>query len=178
MRCFSSPGSPRQPMNSVDDTLSGGLPHSEISGSKPARSSPDLFAACYVLHRLSVPRHPPDALDYLISLVHRHTLLHRGKATRNSRAIPPRRCSRFKPPETAPQQKRSQRPKPTSVIKSTPLHLSKSPGPSIRPNIQPSHNSRYKCLNEHPSSISVLVENKKTTPNTTKPWWSLPGSNR
>ena len=42
--------------------LKGGLPHSEISGSKGARPSPELFAACHVLHRLSVPRHPPDAL--------------------------------------------------------------------------------------------------------------------
>ena len=41
---------------------SGGFPHSEIPGSKPARGSPGLFAACYVLHRLSVPRHPPNAL--------------------------------------------------------------------------------------------------------------------
>ena len=41
---------------------SGGLPHSEIPGSKPARGSPGLIAACYVLHRLSVPRHPPNAL--------------------------------------------------------------------------------------------------------------------
>ena len=45
---------------------SGGLPHSEIPGSALARSSPRLIAACYVLHRLSVPRHPPDALAYLI----------------------------------------------------------------------------------------------------------------
>ena len=49
-------------MNSDTDTLAGGFPHSEMSGSKPARSSPDLIATCYVLHRLSVPRHPPDAL--------------------------------------------------------------------------------------------------------------------
>ncbi len=41
---------------------SGGLPHSEIRGSTGARPSPRLFAACHVLHRLSVPRHPPDAL--------------------------------------------------------------------------------------------------------------------
>ena len=40
----------------------GGLPHSEIPGSKSARLSPGLFAACHVLHRLSAPRHPPDAL--------------------------------------------------------------------------------------------------------------------
>jgi hypothetical protein len=40
----------------------GGLPHSDIPGSTVARTSPGLFAACHVLHRLSVPRHPPDAL--------------------------------------------------------------------------------------------------------------------
>ncbi len=38
------------------------MPHSEIRGSKSARLSPRLIAACYVLHRLSVPRHPPNAL--------------------------------------------------------------------------------------------------------------------
>ena len=42
-----------------------GLPHSEIHGSKGARPSPRLIAACHVLHRLSVPRHPPDALQTL-----------------------------------------------------------------------------------------------------------------
>src|SRR4051812_30708098 len=45
---------------------SGGLPHSEIHGSKPARGSPWLIATCCVLHRLSVPRHPPDALHTLV----------------------------------------------------------------------------------------------------------------
>ena len=40
----------------------GGLPHSDIHGSKPARGSPWLLAACHVLHRLLVPRHPPNAL--------------------------------------------------------------------------------------------------------------------
>src|SRR6202161_26126 len=45
----------------------GGLPHSDIHGSKPARGSPWLFAACHVLHRLLVPRHPPNALIALIS---------------------------------------------------------------------------------------------------------------
>ena len=46
-------------------TLRCGFPHSDISGSKPTRSSPELIAACHVLHRLSVPRHPPDALVIL-----------------------------------------------------------------------------------------------------------------
>ncbi len=40
----------------------GGFPHSEIPGSTCARNSPGLIATCYVLHRLSVPRHPPNAL--------------------------------------------------------------------------------------------------------------------
>ena len=45
--------------------LSQGLPHSEIAGSKPIRGSPTLIAAYHVLHRLSVPRHPPNALKSL-----------------------------------------------------------------------------------------------------------------
>ena len=47
--------------------MRGGLPHSEIPGSPIARISPGLFAACHVLHRLSVPRHPPDALTLRLS---------------------------------------------------------------------------------------------------------------
>ena len=39
-----------------------GLPHSEISGSQDICSSPKLFAACHVLHRLLMPRHSPCAL--------------------------------------------------------------------------------------------------------------------
>ncbi len=46
----------------------GGLPHSDIHGSTPARGSPWLFAACHVLHRLLVPRHPPNALLVLDTL--------------------------------------------------------------------------------------------------------------
>jgi hypothetical protein len=38
------------------------FPHSDIPGSKPARGSPRLFAACYVLRRRLPPRHPPCAL--------------------------------------------------------------------------------------------------------------------
>ena len=43
-------------------TLRAGFPHSEICGSKAIRASPQLIAAYYVLHRLSTPRHPPNAL--------------------------------------------------------------------------------------------------------------------
>ena len=39
-----------------------GFPHSDISGSMDICSSPKLFAAYHVFHRLLVPRHPPCAL--------------------------------------------------------------------------------------------------------------------
>ena len=53
----------RWPMDSAMDTIleDGGLPHSEISGSKTACVSPELIAACRVLLRLPPPRHPPYA---------------------------------------------------------------------------------------------------------------------
>ena len=38
------------------------FPHSDISGSMLICSSPKLFAACHVLHRLPMPRHSPYAL--------------------------------------------------------------------------------------------------------------------
>ena len=44
------------------EVCSAGFPHSEISGSMDMCSSPKLFAAYHVFHRLSVPRHPPCAL--------------------------------------------------------------------------------------------------------------------
>jgi hypothetical protein len=52
-------------MRALISSLEGGLPHSEIHGSKGARPSPQLIAACHVLHRLSTPRHPPNALESL-----------------------------------------------------------------------------------------------------------------
>ena len=45
------------------------FPHSEISGSKDICSSPKLFAAYHVFHRLLVPRHPPCALSSLTSSI-------------------------------------------------------------------------------------------------------------
>ena len=50
-----------------------GFPHSEIPGSKPACGSPRLIAACHVLHRLLLPRHPPCALSSLTIKLTRHT---------------------------------------------------------------------------------------------------------
>ena len=43
-----------------------GFPHSDISGSMLICSSPKLFAAYHVLHRLLMPRHSPCALSSLI----------------------------------------------------------------------------------------------------------------
>ena len=68
LRCFTSPRSPRTPMDSVHDDRAlprPGCPirtspdHSLFSG------SPKLIAASHVLHRLSTPRHPPIALSSL-----------------------------------------------------------------------------------------------------------------
>ena len=57
------------------------FPHSDIHGSRVICTSPWLFAAYHVFHRLSVPRHPPCALfrltcyDTLPSVVMHHLLL-------------------------------------------------------------------------------------------------------
>ena len=48
--------------HTLPDSSSGGLPHSDIHGSRLIYSSPWLFAVGHVLHRLPVPRHSPYAL--------------------------------------------------------------------------------------------------------------------
>ena len=55
--------------HTLPEYCSGGFPHSEICGSVPICGSPQLIAACRVLHRLSVPRHSPCALYSLTSFV-------------------------------------------------------------------------------------------------------------
>ena len=50
----------------IDYTRGVGLPHSDTPGLQPILSSPGLFAEYHVLRRLSLPRHPPDALLFLI----------------------------------------------------------------------------------------------------------------
>ena len=84
---------------------SGGFPHSEIPGSTLARSSPRLIAACYVLHRLSVPRHPPDALTCLIA--------HARCQTRTGRSSPQRRQNLVS---------RSNTPAPAGAFEREPFH--------------------------------------------------------
>ena len=63
--------SPAEAGNELEDRK-GGFPHSEICGSKGARTSPQLIAACHVLLRLPAPRHPSEALMRLIVLSKTH----------------------------------------------------------------------------------------------------------
>ena len=53
----------------VHEVLSCRFPHSDISGSKAICTSPKLFAAYHVFHRLLVPRHSPCALTCLTFLL-------------------------------------------------------------------------------------------------------------
>ena len=50
------------------------FPHSEICGSMLICSSPQLIAACHVLHRLLMPRHSPCALVRLNFLLYFYSL--------------------------------------------------------------------------------------------------------
>ena len=47
-------------------SLPDGFSHSDSRGSKAACASPRIFAACRVLRRRSMPRHPPRALFRLV----------------------------------------------------------------------------------------------------------------
>ena len=74
LRCFSYPGSPI--ITDVHSLQLCGLPHSDICGSKPVCSSPQLFAAYHVLLRRVKPRHPPFALIlFVLSYSHLASLL-------------------------------------------------------------------------------------------------------
>src|SRR5258705_10404354 len=87
-----------------------GLPHSEIHGSTGARPSPRLIAACYVLHRLSVPRHSPNALRRLIRPPNRNAEANRPPRQQKTNGIlstsslPAKAITRgsYPPPKTPP----------------------------------------------------------------------------
>ena len=68
LRCFSSPGSPRQSIASPDDTRASprvGFPIRTSPALTGAHPSPELFAVYHVLPRHLAPRHPPYALSSL-----------------------------------------------------------------------------------------------------------------
>ncbi len=68
-----------------------GFPHSDILGSQPACGYPRLFAACYVLHRRSAPRHPPFTLSSLTTQTRNtcvYSLLPRMSCQRTFSSVP------------------------------------------------------------------------------------------
>ena len=70
LRCFSSAGLPTYDYfihHRLTEYCSAVFPHSDIRGSMLICSSPQLFAAYHVLHRLLMPRHSPCALLRLTS---------------------------------------------------------------------------------------------------------------
>ena len=72
LRCFSSPGYLLYTYIFSIGYLGiapSEFPHSEICGSTAVCACPQLIAACHVLLRLLVPRHPPCALIYLTLLL-------------------------------------------------------------------------------------------------------------
>src|SRR3954453_17167124 len=102
----------------------GGLPHSDTSGSTPARGSPKFFAACHVLLRLLAPRHPPDALLIL------KTSPHTPKGTWPSLAQDP--SSRGQWPGASDQEKTAPRRRPQLPAEPDPITHTHSSSPDPR----------------------------------------------
>ena len=107
------------------------MPHSEIPGSTIARISPGLFAACHVLHRLSVPRHPPDAL-----------------VIRSLRSTPSQPAGNginplpTNPIDGAPEPRRAQRQTPVANPPAKPRHARPPAGVTGRTSLVPQHSPR------------------------------------
>ena len=75
LRCFSSPRSPQQPMDSAEDVRAlppTGFPIQKSPDQSLFSSSPKLIAAFHVFHRLLTPRHPPSALSSLATKLYRY----------------------------------------------------------------------------------------------------------
>ena len=150
-------------MDSDRDTLAGGLPHSETPGSPIARISPGLFAACHVLHRLSVPRHPPDALSF--ALDHRHRRHRRCRTTAAHRA---------KPHALPPQAREA-----AASMKTLLGHI---PGPYCRPRACPprSHHNSLFTLQSTPAAVARGRSRnlRQTSPNPGQPPGGAGGTSR
>ena len=80
-----------------------GLPHSDTPGSTLACSSPRLFAACHVLHRRLVPRHPPYALIRLTHKLPSSTAIKSPPSGFNSPPVALRHSSIHQKHSTRPQ---------------------------------------------------------------------------
>ena len=148
--------------------IEGGFPHSEIRGSTGARPSPRLIAACYVLHRLSVPRHSPDALI----------------------ALDPKQKSGAGDREPGNGHRNGPQPE-TSILAVLPPFPSASHSALLlcrpcesksrrRPRARAPGPARLKTRRPTTSPIHDVKERKSETPNRDAfaRWWSRPGSNR
>jgi hypothetical protein len=162
--------------------LRAGFPHSDIAGSKPARSSPTLFAACHVLHRLSVPRHPPNALIALDTLMHGHRYRQdpRHKAPSPSLHPYPHSLMRYGHPMTDPKFELSRTcVQPTRTLtRRQDCNLSsrcKRTNPSRSPG-RPA--GALRCLAEGSMIWSLWSRAVAELVWWSQPWWSRTGSNR
>ena len=144
--------------------LSGGLPHSEIHGSRPARGSPWLIATCCVLHRLSVPRHPPDALQTLdLNITNAPRAGESPQGTNHPPADASGKDASHDP--TGCPLLRGDGPVGSSSVTCS-LHMSKIPYPL----------SADTCCLSHRISRSLVTGGHRSSPPSS--WWRRTGSNR
>jgi hypothetical protein len=169
-------------MYSVWDRLTAGFPHSEIHGSKPARGSPWLIAACHVLHRLSTPRHSPDALITLYSNASN------AHAQGQAQPINTHRQTQKSPLNNSQQGKPHQpcQADPSVTLHKTTLYNVQEPPINHEATCQArAPSSRFFIFSDH-SCVSCqhtnLAHPNATAPTVTKRltlnWWRRTGSNR
>ena len=165
------------------------MSHSEIAGSKLAHSSPTLIAACHVLHRLCMPRHPPNALTSRLR-VH----------TTNDNAVPSRaavagtlRVSVMRSTSQRRPGDADQKSQPSFASATDPIRMEPT---AVTASISRTHSQCQRGAKPHnrgrnrgtgiPASWND-VRNQKICPlrrsatrcaNSTSIWWSLSGSNR
>jgi hypothetical protein len=149
--------------------VEGGFPHSEILGSKLVRSSPRLIAAYHVLHRLSAPRHPPNALK---ALDHSHDRCPppqgAGTGHRKTRS-PDLSIQASYACRTHPGSPRRRRRSRFSRLSSQPRHA------------RPLHDAKYPRNGHRAARETALRRSGRTAPAARRAasgWWSQTGSNR
>ena len=159
---------------------SGGLPHSEISGSKPIPGSPLLIAGYHVLHRLLLPRHPPNALLALDPIQRRTGLTRRPFVQRPSPPPRPHRRSPGRKSYIFPPHGRV-RPQEHSVsvldLEQTCLGPRHPAPPQVTPTLGRTSGSDVslssRLSNARPDRTGQHAQRRSSDP-----WWSLSGSNR
>ena len=158
--------------------VEGGFPHSEIPGSKLVRSSPRLIAAYHVLHRLSAPRHPPNALKALDRSRDRCPLVNDSRSCRHRDTVTKRPVLLRFPAE---EQLLAERHRPGSAFAAADGHIPSSRCRlvlRIEPDCSPgSRKLVYPDVFGGPARI--LKTSQRTTPRQVpKEWWRQTGSNR